>query len=212
MLNDYRVFFREYVRNFHTTGAIAPSSRRLGAALARYVAAGAQPRRVLEVGPGTGAVTQCIIRSLGPDDRLDIVELNDRFVQHLRRRFQVEPLFAQVADRTTILHHSVVDLAREGQYDTIVSGLPLNNFTVSDVQRIMQAFAGLLAPQGTLSFFEYIGIRPARALVSGRGERQRLRGIGEALEAALKASEFRREWIWPNVPPAWVHHVRLRVA
>jgi hypothetical protein len=25
----------------------------------------------------------------------------------------------------------------------------------------------------------------------------------------LTGREFKRDWIWPNVPPAWVHHVRF---
>jgi hypothetical protein len=60
-----------------------------------------------------------------------------------------------------------------------------------------------------LSFFEYIAIRPARALVSGPADRARMRGIGQALDRLLIPHEIRRDWIWPNVPPAWVHHVRL---
>ena len=58
--------------------------------------------------------------------------------------------------------------ARPGKYDVIVSGLPLNNFSPADVERILAVLCGRLAPRGTLSFFEYIAMRPARALVSGR--------------------------------------------
>jgi hypothetical protein len=66
-----------------------------------------------------------------------------------------------------------------------------------------------MAPGGTLSFFEYVGVRPARAMISGRRERERLRGIGQALHETLDGREFRRECVWPNLPPAWVHHVRV---
>lgn len=208
MLRDHRLFLREYLRHFHHTGAIAPSSRWLGAALARHVSDGRRGRRVLEVGPGTGAVTRHIVTRLGEGDRLDLVELNPIFVEHLRRRFDHEPPFAAVANQVRVLHCPVEELGCEQPYDAIVSGLPLNNFSVGDVRRIWQAFAGLMAPGGTLSFFEYIGVRPARALVSGRAERDRLRGIGRALQEVLEGREFQRECIWPNLPPAWVHHLR----
>ena len=213
MLNDWRLFFREYLRNFHHTGAVSPSSRFLAAALARHVPGEGSlderaPRRVLEVGPGTGAVTGQIVASLGPEDRFDLVEWNERFVDCLRRRFETEPAWKAVDDRVRVIHGPVQDLPQEGAYRAIVSGLPLNNFAVADVEQILAAYCGLLAPGGTLSFFEYVAVRPARALVSGRAERQRLQGIGRALDALLSQYEFRRDCVWPNLPPAWVHHVR----
>ena len=68
--------------------------------------------------------------------------------------------------------------------------------------------AGLLEPGGTLSFFEYIAVRRVKQLVSGRRERDRLRGIGQAMGELLAGGEIRRDGVWLNVPPAWVHHVR----
>jgi phospholipid N-methyltransferase len=209
--SDRRLFFREFVRNFHTTGAILPSGRWLAAALARYVGRSCCPQRILEVGPGTGAVTRRIIAAMGPDDRLDLVELNDQFVRHLRDCFRGDPRFQTVAPRAQVLHCRVEQLPAEPTYDVIISGLPLNNFSAALVQQILTCLTSLLKPDGTLSFFQYIAIRRVRALVSGRQERQRLRGIGTALDAVLKGNEIRRDWIWPNLPPAWVHHVRFEV-
>ncbi len=208
-LAEHAVFFREFLRNFHTTGAILPSGRSLSVALTRFVCEpSAAARRILEVGPGTGAVTQRIVTALQPGDRLDLVELNEAFVDRLHERFGSEPHFRAVADRTRILHCAIEELSREDRYDLIISGLPLNNFSVALVTQILETFRNLLKPGGVLSFFEYIAVRRARALVSGPRERQRLRGIGRALHGMLDGGEIRRDWIWPNVPPAWVHHVR----
>jgi phosphatidylethanolamine/phosphatidyl-N-methylethanolamine N-methyltransferase len=207
--SEYGVFFREFLRNFHTTGAVLPSGRFLSMALTRYLREPAGPRRVLEVGPGTGAVTQRIVASLGAEDRLDLVELNEAFVHRLRERFAHEPRFRAVADRATIHHMAVEELPQDAPYDLIISGLPLNNFSVALVTQILNTLSRLLKPGGILSFFEYIAVRRARALVSNQAERERLRGIGEAIGRVLHGSEIRRDWIWPNVPPAWVHHVRF---
>ena len=177
-------------------------------ALARYVGSQQSARRVLEVGPGTGAVTSHIVKRLGEQDQLDLVELNSEFVRRLNERFASEDGFRNVAARARVLHQRLEDLPQDVQYDLIVSGLPLNNFPVADVEHILQVFKRLLRPGGTLSFFEYIAIRPARALVSGPLERTRLRGISSALSGLLGPYEVRRDWIWPNIPPAWVHHVR----
>jgi hypothetical protein len=39
-------------------------------------------------------------------------------------------------------------------------------------------------------------------------ERVRLRGVTAAMKRLLVPHEVRRDWIWLNIPPAWVHHVR----
>jgi phosphatidylethanolamine/phosphatidyl-N-methylethanolamine N-methyltransferase len=203
------VFFREFLRTFHTTGAIAPSGRFLAFALTRFVNQPGPGRKILEVGPGTGSVTRRIIASMGPEDHLDLVELNDRFVQRLQHRFEVDAQFHAVAGRSRILHCPVEDLTATDHYDLIISGLPLNNFAAATVERILGVLMRLSKPGGVLSFFEYIGVRKARALVSGRQQRTRLRGIAAAMHGLTTDREIRRDCVWLNVPPAWVHHVRL---
>lgn len=207
-LAECRLFFREYVRHFHTTGAIMPSGRWLAAALARHVASDGHGQQILEVGPGTGAVTRRIAAAMRPEDRLDLVELNDTFVAQLRAGLAEEPCLMRIADRTRVLHTPIEDVPGEACYDVAISGLPLNNFTPEVVEQILGRLMALLKPGGTLSFFEYIAIRYARAMVSRGAERARLRGIARALHAVLDGHEIRRDWVWPNVPPAWVHHVR----
>jgi phospholipid N-methyltransferase len=210
LLHDHRVFWRQFREQYRTTGALAPSSRFLGRALARYVGRPADTaQKLLEVGPGTGAVTTHIVRRMGPADVLDLVELNDEFVRRLGERLAAEEPFLSRAGRLNVRHGRVEDLPQHAQYDLIISGLPLNNFSVDEVERILDAFRGLLRPGGVLSFFEYVAIRPARALVSGRAERVRLRGIGQMLAGLLAGQEIKRDCVWPNLPPAWVHHVRL---
>ncbi len=213
MLRDHRIFWRQFRDHYHTTGAVAPSGKYLGRALSRFVGLRPeQPQRVLEVGPGTGSVTAHIVSRLGPADAFDLVELNSDFVRRLEQRFASDPPFAAVAERSRVLHQKLQDLPHERQYDVIVSGLPLNNFSVADVEEILDNFRSLLRPGGTLSFFQYVAIRQARALVSGPAERARLRGIAGALNELLGPHEIHRDCIWPNLPPAWVHHVRLGTA
>lgn len=209
MLRNHRVFWRQFRQQFHTTGAIAPSGRFLARALARFVEGGERGQAILEVGPGTGAVTAQIVRRMGPRDTLDVVEINEEFVRCLERRFAAEPIFSAVAPRSRILHQPLEALAARAQYDVIVSGLPLNNFAVADVEKILRAFAELARPGGVLSFFEYVAVRRAKWLVSSPAERARLHGIGRALDAVLAPHEIERDCIWPNLPPAWVHHVRM---
>jgi phospholipid N-methyltransferase len=206
---NYRLFWQELRRTFHSTGAVMPSGPKLSRALARYVAGSGEPRRVLEVGPGTGVVTNEIIAQLGPRDTLDLVELNDRFVEALRERLAHDDSWKNVANRVRIHHAAVEQHASKQPYDAVISCLPLNNFPVDVVRSIFAHLESLAANGATLSFFEYIGVRKAKALVCSREERQRLTGIGLALHDAFEAWRFRRECVLANVPPAWVHHLRF---
>ena len=208
-LSDYQTFLTQFLRNYETTGSVIPSGRALGGALCRFVGAGQGPQKILEAGPGTGAVTRCIVDRMRTDDELWMVELNPTFAAHLRTAFHDKPAFRDVASRCHLIEGSVQQLGREGQFDLVISGLPLNNFSAADVQDILQAYATLLKPGGILSFFQYILIRPAKMFVSAGPERDRLKGVGNAIEGVLGEREFAREWVWVNVPPAWVHHIRF---
>jgi phosphatidylethanolamine/phosphatidyl-N-methylethanolamine N-methyltransferase len=207
-LQDYRAFLTQFVRNYQTTGAVIPSGRALGAALCRHVGNGA-PQRILEAGPGTGAVTGCLIERMRAEDELWLVELNPTFAAHLRDAFRQRPSFRAAADRCHLIEGSIQALGQERYFDLIVSGLPLNNFSPGSVRAILEAYATLLKPAGVLSFFQYMLIRDAKMLVSFGVERTRLKNVGEAIDALLGEREFAREWVWPNVPPAWVHHLRF---
>jgi phosphatidylethanolamine/phosphatidyl-N-methylethanolamine N-methyltransferase len=207
-LQDYRAFLTQVLRNYETTGAVIPSGRALGTALCRHAGIGA-PQRILEAGPGTGAVTGCLIERMRAGDELWLVELNPTFAAHLRDAFRQRPSFRAVADRCHLIEGAIQDLGQEGHFDLIVSGLPLNNFSPENVRAILEAYARLLKPAGILSFFQYILIRDAKMMVSFGLERTRLKRVGKAVDEALSEREFAREWVWPNVPPAWVHHLRF---
>ena len=206
---EHTIFWQELRRNFRHTGSVLPSGRFLSAALARYVRSIPGEKRILEVGPGTGVVTRAIIKRTSRGDRLDLVELNDRFVEILNGRIASDRKFQKPGVQVQVFHAPVESLQVEQPYDLIVSGLPLNNFDVPLIEKIFGAFERLCKPGGIVSFFEYAGVRPARALVGQGKERERFRAIHGLLRDKLRKHEIRREWIWPNVPPAWVHHMRL---
>lgn len=206
---DYRAFLTQFLRSYETTGAVIPSGRALAMAMCRHVGQGDAPQRILEAGPGTGAVTTCIVERMRRDDQLWMVELNPTFAAHLRNAFKEKPDWRAAADRCHLVEGSVQALGKDGEFDLVISGLPLNNFSSEDVRGILEAYSKLLKPTGILSFFEYIFIRPAKMMVSSGTERTRLKGVGDAIQSVLGEREIAREWVWPNVPPAWVHHIRF---
>src|SRR5262245_2765982 len=184
-LAECREFYREFRRQYRNTGSILPSSRALGRALVSELRRRPGPARILEVGPGTGAVTIEILDRLRPGDQFDIVEINSHFVEVLKRRFDEDPPFRRRRGQVRIIHAPVQQVEGKGVYDYMVSGLPLNNFPVPLVEEIFAAFRRLLKPEGVLSYFEYLAIRRVKMLLVGREARQRLRELSAYLEPLI---------------------------
>ena len=208
-IKHYVTFLKEFRRTFHTTGAILPSGAQLARATLTPFLRRGKPARVLEVGPGTGSLTQEVVRCLRPGDVFDIVELNDRFVELLRHRFATEPAFQRSAGQSTVHHLPIQQFVASEPYDFIMCGLPFNNLPPQLVKDIFRHFHDLLAPGGVLSFFEYLWIRRMSSLLSSRPERKRLARVGCVLSWYLDRYEFDHDTAFVNFPPAVVHHLRL---
>src|SRR5476649_103595 len=79
-------FLRALVAHPKNIGAIMPSSRALGRAIARQIDP-ARPGPVLELGPGTGVLTEAILqRGIAPA-RLTLVEYDAEMTACLTGRF-----------------------------------------------------------------------------------------------------------------------------
>lgn len=194
------LFLQEFARSRRETGAIAPSSPALADALTRYVIPSpGRPRTVLEVGPGTGAVTRRIRSALGPLDTLDLVEANPRFATLLHRAYG--------RDEQVRLLTGPVQEHQLGTYDTIVCGLPFANFDAATVDDIFGRLLGALRPGGTLSFFAYAGLPALRRALAGGEERVRAHSAHHAVATVLRRHRFRTETVLGNLPPARVHHL-----
>lgn len=207
-LRDNWEFVRQFRERFHTTGAVLPSSRFLARAMTQPLRERSSPKRVLEVGPGTGAVTRYITPHIGPQDRFDLVEINDRFADLLRQRFESDPRYHPAKDRSQIHVCPLQEFRSEAPYDTIISGLPFNNFSAALVGELVDACFQLLAPGGTFTFFEYMYIRPLKRAVLRGAEQERLTAIEHLLQDRFQQHRFRRNWVFVNVPPAWVQHLQ----
>jgi len=79
---DSGLLLREWFFNPQRTGAVAPSSPQLAAAMARWLPANPDSY-VLELGPGTGAVTEALFANGLREDRL--VAIEERWVTKKKR-------------------------------------------------------------------------------------------------------------------------------
>jgi phosphatidylethanolamine/phosphatidyl-N-methylethanolamine N-methyltransferase len=116
-------FLKSLVARPRAIGAIAPSSPALARKIALQIDP-AWPGAVLELGPGTGVVTDALIARGIPADRLIVVEADPDLAQLMRQRF---PTLRVIEGDAFDLDRSLPREAGDPLAAT-VSGLPLLNF------------------------------------------------------------------------------------
>src|SRR5258708_34052212 len=85
-LNDEVRFIRSWIKKPLSMGAVTPSSKALARNMASYVDPNGDGP-VIELGPGTGPVTEALIEHGVDPSRLVLLEFNPTFCQLLRQRF-----------------------------------------------------------------------------------------------------------------------------
>jgi phosphatidylethanolamine/phosphatidyl-N-methylethanolamine N-methyltransferase len=185
-LDDEMQFIRSWIEKPLSTGAVMPSSKALARTMARYV----DPRSsgpVIELGPGTGPVTEALVQHGVDPARLVLVEFNPSFCRLLRTRYPAATVVQGDAYR---LRRLLETLVREPAA-AVVSGLPLVTKPLRTRLRLIADAMGLLGPGAPFVQFTYAMVPPIPKALSG---------------IKAEASEL----IWMNLPPArvWVYRGR----
>ena len=164
-------------------GAVMPSGKVLARTMAQYVDVNSTAP-VVELGPGTGAITNALIEHGIDQKRLVLVEYNPGFCALLRDRY---PQATVVQGDAYALRDSLGDVLSVPA-SAVVSGLPLvTQPMLKRLKLIRDAFVAL-APGAPFVQFTYSVAPPIPKSLPG---------------VSTEASER----IWMNLPPArvWVY-------
>jgi phosphatidylethanolamine/phosphatidyl-N-methylethanolamine N-methyltransferase len=149
-LADNARFIRSWIENPRLIGAVSPSGRALAKAMASYVDV-EKPGSVIELGPGTGPVTQALLARGVPAERLVLVEYEQRFCHLLGERFPGVKIIQGDAYRLKATLQGKID----GKIAAVVSSLPLLVRPERDrIELLHQAF-DLMGPDGLFVQFTY---------------------------------------------------------
>ena len=185
-LDDEMQFIRSWIEKPISTGAVMPSGKALARTMASYVDPNSEGP-VIELGPGTGPVTEALVAHGVDPARLVLVEFNPAFCRLLRTRYPTATVVQGDAYRLRRLLETYV---REPAA-AVVSGLPLVTKPLRTRLRLIADAMGLLAPAAPFIQFTYAMLPPIPKALSG---------------ITAEASEM----IWLNLPPArvWVYRGR----
>ncbi len=181
-VKDWLNFVERMARNPRAIGAISPASPALADAMAAQVDF-SKPGRVLELGPGTGAITRALVRRGMGTERVVAVEADATFAHILRARFpglQVVEGDATDAQRIETL----------GPFNAIISSLPLLNFPAHERVALVQALLRLVPPGAPFVQYSY-GVKPP---------------LPRTPELRIGLADK----VWRNLPPAriWVFRTK----
>jgi phosphatidylethanolamine/phosphatidyl-N-methylethanolamine N-methyltransferase len=176
-------FIRSWLETPLSIGAVTPSGRVLARTMARYVEPEV-PGPVVELGPGTGPVTEALVEHGVDPARLVLVEFNPVFCQLLRARF---PAATVIQADAYGLRRALASLLRQPAA-AMVSGLPMFTKPVRTRVRLLRDALSLLRPGAPFVQFTYAVVPPIPRAFAG---------------VQAEASER----IWMNLPPArvWVY-------
>jgi phosphatidylethanolamine/phosphatidyl-N-methylethanolamine N-methyltransferase len=182
-IDDEFRFFRTWIEKPLSVGAVTPSGKVLARTMAEYVDPHADGP-IIELGPGTGPVTDALVaRGIDPA-RLVLVEFDPTFCRLLRKRYPEATVVQGDAYRLRTLLTSVLRQPAAA----VVSGLPLFTKPLKMRLRLLQEAFGLMAGGAPFVQFTYAAYSP----------------IPRRLERVKSEASER---IWTNIPPArvWVY-------
>jgi phosphatidylethanolamine/phosphatidyl-N-methylethanolamine N-methyltransferase len=182
-LDDEVRFLRSWIEKPLHMGAVMPSGRVLARTMAQYVDIDSDAP-VIELGPGTGAITSALIAQGVDQKRLVLVEYNPGFCALLRDRY---PQATVVQGDAYALRDSLWNVL-SAPASAVVSGLPLvTKPMLTRLKLIRDAFVAM-APGSPFVQFTYSVAPPIPKSLPG---------------VSTEASER----IWMNLPPArvWVY-------
>jgi phosphatidylethanolamine/phosphatidyl-N-methylethanolamine N-methyltransferase len=182
-LDDEVRFLRSWIEKPLHVGAVMPSGRLLARTMAQYVDVDADGP-VVELGPGTGAITSALLHRGVDQKRLVLVEYNPGFCALLRDRYPQAKVVQGDAYRLRDTLWNVLGVPASA----VVSGLPLVTKPMSTRLKLIRDAFAALAPRAPFVQFTYSVAPPIPKSLPG---------------VSTEASER----IWMNLPPArvWVY-------
>lgn len=172
------MMFSEVIRSPREIGAICPSSALLANRIASLVNCEGDGF-VVELGGGTGAITESLLRRGIAANKLIVIEKSALLARYLSERFpDICVLHADAADLPFILE-------RAKSVKAVVSCLPLRSLPGTQVKKIASTWVRPLTGCGRVIQFTYAPFSASAWLAAG------LKRTGS-------------ETVWANLPPARV--------
>ena len=211
---DAKTFFDGVRRAPRQVGALFECSSYVGHELTKYLEVYMKtnpdkPLKILEVGAGTGSVTDIIVQKLrsinrgdNVEDEFDAVEIDSGFCSILQKKFGKNP---QVAIHCTPIEnwHPMYE------YDFIICTLPFNSLEKAVMHTIVDHLQKLIKHNGIFSYVAYVGTTHLKiSFLRGQSRIDHLEKVNK-LDALRNQYQIDSAVVMKNIPPIHIYHLRL---
>jgi phosphatidylethanolamine/phosphatidyl-N-methylethanolamine N-methyltransferase len=191
-LDEYRTFLHSALLHPREVGAATPTTAAVAATVGQVVPTTGAPV-VVELGPGTGSLSDGIRARLPEGARHVGIELGTELVEHLRtHKPWLEVVHGDASDLSALLDKLHIDAP-----DAIISSIPWSLLPADAQEHTLRQAAEALAPHGVFTALTYL---PAERSTGGRHFRELL---GTSFDEVLTTTT------WRCVPPI-LHYICRR--
>ncbi|SDR66373.1 Phospholipid N-methyltransferase [Polaribacter sp. KT25b] len=144
-------FLKEAVKNIKTLGTVTPSSRFLSKRMLREINF-SNADVIVELGPGTGAITKYILDNLSPKAILICFEINDNFYQQLHKLEHPQLIILKASAEKIVDELKKLQIH---QVNYIISSLPLTIIPDEISSEILERSFEVLEENGNFIQYQY---------------------------------------------------------
>lgn len=200
----YKIFFQHFLRNPKNVGAIVPLSQSVADQLVSPLCerSDKKPWKILEVGAGTGSITQAIVANMKKQDSLDVVEIDEDCCKLLEEKFHNNK-------KVFVNCLSILDWNPSYQYDFIVSTLPMNSFSPEFVMTVLSYYQKITNKNAICTYVEYIGVEQLSLFFAKKEKRETILSRRKLLKNFHKEHLLKKIKVYTNFLPCYVYHLKL---
>lgn len=187
-----RFFFKTFIKNPSSIGAVYPTSSVLSGELTSKIGL-SKAATVVELGPGTGAITPHIVKKLHSNARFLAIERDKGFYEYLKEKYPtIDVHHEDAVNLDKILKKNNIKSA-----DAIISALPWTTLPESVQDNLLNAVKENLSENGYFTTIAYI-----TGVFTKSGKKFKKKLQENFSEFSVSRLRFR------NIPPAFVYRCK----
>lgn len=177
-----------------SVGAVAPTGRFVARAMAPEIKKADPPKIIIELGVGTGSITEEIVKHLRPEDRFIGIDSNHTLLEECKKN--IAPIAhdrfvcVERADAQELKH--ILKAHNITKVDEVICTIPFRALSVRETKKILAQVNDVLSSGGRFVFIRYL-IAPATK---------------EIFQALHNFIVVKKKIVMSNIPPTEVVTMR----
>ena len=182
---------------------LTSTSKFLAREIVHYIGKSNKPISILQLCPSSHVITEAIIEKMNKEDSLTIYIMRQSCDIKIKKE-----IFSD--KRVKIAYKNMETLVSKEKFDYIIIDFPINRFEPPIVSEMMNKLISLLKDDAILAYYENINIDRFKRKIFNDEKWKKSLILKQLIINLLKNYEFKREKVFLNFPPLYVHYLHNR--